>query len=436
MKKLVIFILIIGGFIGVIILINKPTILQTANISLPSSQSAMIKLQYYPTFAKLRIGSHFYNSPNGNLAVSINPGFHHLTLSAPGYSVWSKDVAVTSREIKQFPFIYLFPIHWEQKNIISKNIAQFYLSSDANKILYLTNEAEPQWCIYQRQTKESKCFFTSSSLPKKVIISPSFKKAIAQYKSNKWQLIFLPPSLVTQPLSLNNNITKGQIDNVYFSPKDENTLIIQTSQGISTFNFINNKVDLLYPSSTSPLLVTKNALYFLTSEGILTTIDLSSASSTSKTISSFSFIASDPTGIVIKKLPDSNTFFVIDNSHTLYLLSPNKQIPSTVANNVQDIKFSPSLKYFIIWADKKISIASYPGLIIQDDNIFSSTLPSWFLNDNYLLINNNSNLNILNLSTKKIWPVTNKVSSHIYYFDSATRYIFYLSPTGIYQVSV
>ena len=433
MKKLAIFILII---IGAFIAVKKTNILRNVNISLPSVQSATVQLKYYPLSAQLKVDNHSYNSSNGELSIAIAPGIHHINLSAPGYSVWTKDIDLNSGETKQFPFVYLFPVHWQQKNIVPKHIAQFYLSSDANQILYITQGAEHQWCLYQRQTKEVKCFYTSSSLPKKLIIAPSFKKAIAQFSSNNWKLIFLPPSLVTKPLSLNKNITKDQIYNIYFSPLNENILIAQGAQGIFSFNFIDDNVKRLYSSPTSSLLVDNDSLYFLTKNGILTSLSLSSATSTSKTVSSFSFIVSDPLNIIIKKLPSSNTFFVIDNSHTLYLLKSHQQIPSTLASGVQNIKLSPSLKYFVIWANKKISIASYPNSIIQDENIFSSSLPVWFLNDNYLLVDNNSNINIFNLLTKKIWPVTSNVTDHTYYFDPATKYIFYLSPAGIQRISI
>ena len=436
MKTILILTLLVGSVIAGFILINKPISFSIPH-SLPVSlsQSSNIQLHYYPSSAELKIDNRSYKDPAGSLTIPITAGLHHLTLSAPGYSMWNKDLTLSPQETKELPFIYLFPIHWKTTNIISGNIAQFYLSSDTNKILYLTKGAEHQWCIYQRQTKESKCFYSSVSLPSKLVISPSFKKVVSQTKNNKWQIIFLPPSLVNRPLSLNDSV-KGSITNIYFDPQNENILIIRTSQGIFAFDFINDKTESLYSSPSSPLLVTQKNIYFLTTNGILQTINLESDSASPQVVSPFSFIASTLDKIIIKKSPSPNSFFVIDNSHTLYLLTSGKQIPSTVTNNVQGIRLSPSLKHFIIWSNKKISIASYPKLRIQDDNIFSSILPIWFLNDNYLLVNNDSDLNILNLSTKKIWPVTNKVTSHMYYFDAATKYIFYLSPNGIQQISI
>ncbi len=445
MKKLLFFLLII--FIGILAVLGRrffitPNLNQVNNLF-----SATLNLKYLPTQAKLKINNRQYSSPNGTLSISLPPGEYHLQLSLPGYSMWEKDIQLTAQEIKTIPPIFLFPLQWTHKTLLKEPLKTFSPSIDYNQLLYITQGPKYDWCIYKRQTKEKNCFWNNSQFPQEVTISPSFKKAIIEFKNNDWQLLFLPPSLVSTPLPINSSLktilaqskdlpikTLSPILQVAFNPDNENELIIRSKNYILLFNFVKDTVIPLYQGQSSPFLVAKNKIYLVASNGLLLSIAIQSPAP--KTLSLFSFNSNNLEDIIIKKFPNKDIFLVIDNSHHLYLLQPKQNIPSVIADNIQNINISPKNDAILLWNNNKIIICSYPQLIKSENEIHSDSLPQWFLNNHYILINNGASLQIYNLDSKKIWPLASDVKDHIYYYDSSVNYLFYLSSSGIQQISL
>jgi len=406
-----------------------------------------LKIRYYPAQAQLQVNNRSYSSSSGVLNVSLPPGNYHLYLSAPGYSFWEQDIHLAAQEIKKLSPVFLFPIKWPQETLVTDNIAYFYPSADYNQFLYITKDLKNNWCLYQRQNKEKKCFWTKTILPKKVIVSPSFRKALIKFKDNDWQIIFLPPALVSTPLSLNASLSNALshsenippstpllIKQALFSPNNENELIVRLENQILLFNFIQDTVQQLYQGETSPLLVINNKIYFVAANGLFRDISLSS--SQTETLSLFSFSNNNLADIKIKKFPHRDIFLILDNSHRLYLLKPRQNIPLVVAENIQDMSISPSGNDILLWNNNKIIVCSYPQLIRTESEIHSDILPHWFLNDNYFLINNGTTLNIYNPNSKRTWPLATDVQNHTFYYDPSVNYLFYLSPKGITKISL
>jgi len=406
-----------------------------------------LKIRYYPPQAQLQINNRTYPSSNGILNIPLLSGNYHLYLSAPGYSFWEKDINLAAKEVKELPSIFLFPIKWPQETLVSGNIVQFYPSTDYNQFLYITRDLKNNWCLYQRQTKEKKCFWTKTTFPEEIFVSPSFKKALIKFKDNDWRIMFLPPALVSTPLSLNSSLhdalsqsenmpqkTSLLIKQVLFAPNNDDEVIIRLDNRILLFNFIKDTVQQVYKGKTSPLLIIHNKIYFVAANGLFLSISLPSLQT--ETLSLFGFSNDNLADIKIKKFSNRDVFLILDNSQRLYILKPKQNIPSVIAENIQDMSISPQGNDILLWNNNKVTICSYPQLIKTENEIHSDILPHWFLNNDYILVNNGATLNIYNLNSKRTWPLATDIQNHIFYYDPSVNYLFYLSPKGITKISL
>ncbi len=394
----------------------------------------ILKIRYYPPQAELKINNkQTYRSPDGILSIPLDPNVYHLELSAPEYSLWESDIDMAPQEVKEIPPVYLFPHQWIQETLISGKVEQFYPSSDFNRLLYITESSKYDWCLYRRQDNQEECFWESNTLPQKISVSPSFKKALAEFKDNDWQIVFLPPSLVHTPYPLSPLVKKETIKQTTFLPQDENKIIIRTENNILLFDFLNDAIDEIYQGQTSPFLAADNKLYVVTSNGTLATISLSSFQT--ENIFVFSFLNNDLEKIKIKKLAGEEVFIVINDLQQAYLLKSGQNLPQLQINNVKDVNFSPSGENILFWGESNITVFSRSQMVKTEKKLHSDTMPLWFLNDEYILLNNEG-LNIYNLISQGTWPLVNKVKNRIYYYDPSVNYVFYLSSSGIIKISL
>jgi len=393
----------------------------------------ILKIRYYPPQAQLKINQQIYRSPDGILSIPLDPDVYHLTLSAPGYSLWETDIDMAPQETKEIKPVYLFPHQWPQETLIEDKIEQFYPSPDFNRLLYITGPLKYNWCLYQRQNNHQECFWESKTLPQKVLVSPSFKKSLVEFKDNDWQIVFLPPSLVHTPYSLSLLLKKETIKQVAFSPGNENEIIIRTENGIFLFDFLNDSLDKIYQGQTSPFLIANNNLYLVASNGTLTMISLPSFQTENLFV--FSFLNDDLEKIKIKKLEGEEIFVVINDRQQAYLFKKGQDLPQLQVNDVKDAIFSLSGENILFWGENRLTVFSLSREIKTEKELHSETMPLWFLNDEYILLSNEG-LNIYNLISQGTWPLADKIKNHIYYYDSAVNYVFYLSSSGVIKISL
>jgi len=111
-------------------------------------------------------------------------------------------------------------------------------------------------------------------------------------------------------------------------------------------------------------------------------------------------------------------------------------IPPILGEMIVNGDFSLTGNHLLLYTkEKKIIIYDLNQEIKTEKNLYSDSLPQWFLDDNCLLFSNDSQLKIYNLETQETWPVINDLKNSDFIYDPSLNYIFYLSATGIEKIS-
>jgi len=413
----------------------------------------ILKATLIPKSTITVINGKLYKNPDGSLIVKLLPNQYKINFSYPGYSVVEKQIEIKSQQTLDLGKIYLFPVSWPKEELIENDsIDQFYVDKSMNHLIFFKKVAKNyEWDIYDRSTKESQKFYQSSSLPQEIIFSLDAKKIIAMIKDNDWKLVFLPKSLIDTDINLNNEFSVGlkqanlqtkqlpKIKQIVFAPQNANNedILVRTDQGLYRFNYLERTMTQIINSSLSPFLLSENYLYFIKDNGLFTSLNLDSLEE--RQLSLFSFKDGDENfdNIIIKKSPQKNTFLIIKNNGKTYLLNEKIGVPPTLEEMIANGDFSLTGNHLLLYTkDKKMMTYDLNQEIKTEKNLYSDSLPQWFLDDNCLLFSNNNQLKIYNLETQETWLIINDLKNSDFIYDSSLNYIFYLSNTGIIKISL
>jgi len=413
----------------------------------------ILKATLIPESTITVINEKLYKNPNGFLIVKLLPNQYKINFSYPGYSVVEKQIEIKSQQTLDLGKIYLFPVFWPKEELIQNDsIDQFYVDESMNHLIFFKKVAKNyEWNIYNRSTKESQKFYQTSSLPQEIIFSPDSKKIITMIKDNDWKVVFLPKSLIDTDINLNNEFSIGlkqanlqtkqspKIKQIIFAPQNVNNedVLVRTDQSLYRFNYLERTMIQIIDSPLSPFLLSENYLYFIKDNGLFTSLNLDSLKE--QQLSLFSFKDGDENldSIIIKKASQKNTFLIIKDNGKAYLLNEKTEIPPTLGEMIVNGDFSLTGNHLLLYTkEKKIIIYDLNQEIKTEKNLYSDSLPQWFLDDDCLLFSNDSQLKIYNLETQETWPVINDLKNSDFIYDSSLNYIFYLSATGIIKISL
>ena len=453
-----------AGFVGINVYQKR---LETFGILkatlMPESTITVINEKLYknlPRSAWQNLVSRFTRNKNpaGSLIVKLLPNQYKINFSYPGYSVVEKQIEIKSQQTLDLGKIYLFPVFWPKEELIQNDsIDQFYVDESMNHLIFFKKVAKNyEWNIYNRSTKESQKFYQTSSLPaqaglpQEIIFSSDSKKIITMTKDNDWKVVFLPKSLIDTDINLNNEFSIGlkqvnlqtkqspKIKQIVFAPHGlSDDILVRTDQGLYRFNYLERTMTQIIDSPLSPFFLSENYLYFIKDNGLFTSLNLDSLKE--QQLSLFSFKDGDKNldSIIIKKAPQKNTFLIIKDNGKAYLLNEKTEIPPTLGEMIVNGDFSLTGNHLLLYTkEKKIIIYDLNQEIKTEKNLYSDSLPQWFLDDDCLLFSNDSQLKIYNLETQETWPVINDLKNSDFIYDSSLNYIFYLSATGIIKISL
>jgi len=414
--------------------------------------SGTLKVTLSPKSIITAINGKLYKNLDGSLIVKLLPDQYKINFSYPGYFVVEKQIEIKSQQTLDLGKIYLFPISWPKEELIENDsIDQFYVDENMNNLIFFKKVAKNyEWNIYNRNTKESKKFYQTSSLPQEVIFSPDSKKIITMIKDNDWKVIFLPKSLIDKDINLNNEFSAGlkqvnlqtkqlpKIKQIVFvSQNVSDDVLVRTDQGLYRFNYLERTITQLIDSPLSPFLLSENYLYFIKDNGLFTSLNLDSLEEQQLFLSSFKDGDENLDSVVIKKAPQKNTFLIVKDNGKAYLLNEKTEIPPILEETIANGDFSLTSNYLLLYTkEKKIIIYDLNQEIKTEKNLYSDSLPQWFLDDSCLFFSNDSQLKIYNLETQETWSVINDLKNSDFIYDSSLNYIFYLSATGIEKISL
>jgi len=411
-----------------------------------------------PQNAIVTINGKTYKTNNGLLTVKLTPQKYSVVFSYPAHSVVNKLIIIKSREMLDLGKIYLFPVSWSKEELVKDdNVEQFSVDTSRNHLIFFKKTAKNyEWYFYNRNIKETQKFYQTSSLPaqaglpQEIIFSPDAKKIITRINDNDWRIVFLPKSLIDTEINLNNVFSMGlkqanlqtkkspQIKQIIFVPQNANDdILVRTDQGLYRFNYLERTVTQIIDSPLSPFLLSENYLYFIKDNGLFTKLNFDSLEEQQLSLSSFKDSDENLDNIIIKKAPQKNTFLVIKDNGKTYLLNEKTEIPPILGEMISNGDFSLTGNRLLLYTEeKKIIIYDLNQGIKTEKNLYSDSLPQWFLDDNCLLFSNDSQLKIYNLETQETWPVINDLKNSDFIYDSSLNYIFYLSVTGIEKISL
>ena len=419
--------------------------------------SGILKVTLSPKSTITAINGKLYKNPNGFLTVKLLPNQYKINFSYPGYSVVEKQIEIKSQQTLDLGKIYLFPVSWPKEELIENDsLEQFYSDQSLNHLIFFKKIAKNyEWYVYNRNTKETQKFYQTSSLPaqaglpQEIIFSPDAKKIITLVKDNDWKLVFLPKSLIDKDINLNNEFSAGlkqadlqtkqlpKIKQIVFVPQNVNDdILVRTDQGLYRFNYLERTTTQIIDTPLSPFLLSENTLYFIKNNGLFTQLNLDSLEEQQLSLASFKDGDENLDSIIIKKAPQANAFLIIKDNGKAYLLEEKTGIPPILGEMIVNGDFSLTGNHLLLYTkEKKIIIYDLNQEIKTEKNLYSDSLPQWFLDDNCLLFFNDSQLKIYNLETQETWPVINDLKNSDFIYDSSLNYIFYLSATGIEKIS-
>jgi hypothetical protein len=414
--------------------------------------SGTLKVTLSPKSIITAINGKLYKNLDGSLIVKLLPNQYKINFSYPGYFVVEKQIEIKSQQTLDLGKIYLFPISWPKEELIENDsIDQFYVDENMNNLIFFKKVAKNyEWNIYNRNTKESKKFYQTSSLPQEIIFSPDSKKIITMIKDNDWKVVFLPKSLIDKDINLNNEFSAGlkqaklqtkqlpKIKQIVFvSQNVSDDILVRTDQGLYRFNYLERTITQIIDSPLSPFLLSENYLYFIKNNGLFTSLDLDSLEEQQLSLSSFKDGDENLDSVIIKKAPQKNTFLIVKDNGKAYFLNEKTEIPPILEETIANGDFSLTSNYLLLYTkEKKIIIYDLNQEIKTEKNLYSDFLPKWFLDDNCLFFSNDSQLKIYNLETQETWSVINDLKNSDFIYDSSLNYIFYLSATGIEKISL
>jgi hypothetical protein len=411
-----------------------------------------------PQNAIVTINGKTYKTNNGFLTVKLMPQEYSIVFSYPAYSVVNKFITIKARETLDLGKIYLFPVSWPKEELIENDsLEQFYSDQSLNHLIFFKKIAKNyEWYVYNRNTKETQKFYQTSSLPaqaglpQEIIFSSDAKKIITLVKDNDWKLVFLPKSLIDKDINLNNEFSAGlkqadlqtkqlpKIKQIVFVPQNVNDdILVRTDQGLYRFNYLERTMTQIIDTPLSPFLLSENTLYFIKNNGLFTQLNLDSLEEQQLSLASFKDGDENLDSIIIKKAPQANVFLIIKDNGKAYLLEEKTGIPPILGEMIVNGDFSLTGNHLLLYTkEKKIIIYDLNQEIKTEKNLYSDSLPQWFLDDNCLLFSNDSQLKIYNLETQETWSVINDLKNSDFIYDSSLNYIFYLSATGIEKISL
>jgi len=417
-----------------------------------SKESGILQATLTPKTAIVTINGRVYKTVNGILNIKLAPQEYSISFSYPGYSIVNKVIELRPQQNLDLGPIYLFPVSWPQEQLVANdNIEKFYTNTNKTLIVYLVKTAKAyDWYLYNRNTKDSQKFYQTNSLPQEIMFTPDVKKLIINLKENDWRVVFLPKSLIETDIDLDNRFITAlkksnweikptpQIQQILALANNSNDeIIVRTLKGVYRFNYLEQSVNQIIDSPVSPLIVENNELYFIKNNGILSSFDLNTFEE--KQLSFFVFKEADEelNKIIIKKIPQKDIFIAIKENGKTYLLNSPTEPPNILSENIQDISISKSTDKILLYQlNKGLSVYDLSRNITTPLDILSTSLPQWFLDDNCLLLSNDSNLRIYNFVTQETWSITNSLKNSDFIYDNALNYIFYLSSQGIIKTGL
>ncbi|HZI95664.1 MAG TPA: hypothetical protein VFD40_00560 [Candidatus Paceibacterota bacterium] len=406
----------------------------------------ILEVRIHPAEATLKINNRTYQDKQGILKIKLNPGEYSLFFSCPDYSFWEDKIVIENNKTINLNHIYLFPNNWPKENIISsKNIDQFYLSPDSNRILYIEKLSKYNWYIFDRNSKEKEYFFESSSLPNKVVFST--KKLLVYLGKNDWKIVFLPKSLIQNSISLNASLkealdqaqlrekeTSLTIDQATFYAKNDGNIIIRTPDAVYLLDFLTESIEKIHNGKSSPFVVDDDYIYFIKENGVFTKVSLRTKEEIKTSLYSFSLEDLEKTKII--KEGNNDKFLIIEGSKKAYYLKTFEDLPELISENIIDGIFSLNENEILLSSEGKIEIYNLENDINFSEKLYSDVPASWFRNNDYLLFLKDNMLNIYVLKNNKIWPIASDIKNNNFFYDSSINYIFYLSDAGIIKVSL
>lgn len=405
-----------------------------------------LKVRIHPVNAVLKINNKIYQNEQGLFNIKLNPGQYSLFLSCPDYSFWEDEIIIKSKEITDLRDIYLFPNNWSKETLVAdEKIEYFYPSPDSNRIFYIKKSSKYDWYIFDRNSKQKENFLNTSSLPNSIDFSS--KKILANLGENNWKIIFLPKSLIKNDISLNTSLEQALkqaglsqnkpsfvINQAVFYPKNDNNIIIKTSDAIYLLNFLTESIEKIYEGKSSPFIVDNDYIYFIKRNGVFTKISLQTKEEAQTSLYSFSL--EDLNKTKIRKKRNDDKFLIIEGSQKAYYLKTFQSLPALIGEDILDGIFSLDEKEILLSSKDKIEIYNLESGIKSSKKLYSDVPAIWFLNNEYLLFLKDNMLNILTIKNNKIWPIASDVKNNNFFYDSSINYIFYLSPAGIIKIAL
>ncbi len=307
----------------------------------------------------------------------ITPGKHTISVSAPDFSTWSKEVTVRSGLSTEFWNVLLPRKQYEKTNIhVPNGSIAFFPSPNGNSILFVSRENdETLLTLFDKNTGIFRQIFSSKELlfnvaltKKSILWSPNNEKAILvplQDQENNSR-IFLIDTDTLKTIDLRDIIrtSEDSIRNARWSPIDQSILFLTgtTLFSISTtapfqHTTISTDVD-NYDIVRDTIIALESDTGILFQVPIAQPADriqitttapdhLPQINHTSETLEEFpSVITYDETRIILE-YPKTGDIFLYNNG--------NKETSfKKISSNVKGVQFSNDGKKLLYWTDWEI----------------------------------------------------------------------------------
>lgn len=412
----------------------------------------IFQVTVFPPHAIVNINNKLYTSKNGFFRIKLEANKYHLIISSPGYSVLDTVIEIQPQKILDFHTITLSPKHWLQEELITdSNIFKFFFDANTSHLIYFKQQGTRyDWYLYERNTKETTKFLQTSTLPQEILFPKEGKTLIARLDDNNWQVVFLPKSLLEQPLSLNkeflqalkqNNLQTKQAPSIFqVAPLNgdnfNKALIVRTNQGLYLFNYLDHSLQMLINTTTSPFLLLNNNLYYIKNNGLLMKFDLDNNTETSLSLNSFVSFDDNLNDYLLKKAPSNDLFLIITSKKKAYLLNPVSGQLLLLQENILDGNFTlDSNSLFLFTLDKKIIKFNILTQTKEESEIIADSSPFNLLDHQLCFFARNNNLLFYNFQFKAVETIADDLKNNNFVYDPILNYIFYLSPTGIKKIS-
>lgn len=417
----------------------------------PKNNQALIDIVVYPKNAKINLEGPLTFEKVGSLKIYLKPGLYQIKVSAANYTDWNLKLELGPKDFFK-ETIWLIPKNLLLNPLIKGEIVDFK-TLDSNQIAFWQKvDKNYQLNLYHRQNQKIDQILLSNNPPDWFEVHTKGLLALAHFSSNTtiedysmknggYLFIDLSHSYLNKFWDITKRFenklaelknkkiisqkASSTIEQLALLNEMEKSLLIRTRDGIYIFKIFDNQLNNIYQGYASPFSQSKEKVYFLDKDGLLTEYNFRNQEIKTLSAEKF-FIENKPDNLFQYQIINSNDgsqflilkpngdVFLFKDKQAQFLTANAKKALFLDSNNQPIVIFDDKM---IIWPNKEITIGKVKEVIPFEDQ-------------KRLIIQKENQLLFFDLVNQAVFVLLNDFKNKFSY-DPSLNYLYYLNSDGL-----